>query len=352
MKIIIITFVIIILLIISFNIIYILLNIDNSSSPTYSLTFSPTFSPTYTPTYSPTFSPTFSPTPIIKYSLNTWMNDLLPVIKNKKFYEITIPGSHDSMTFHCSASAKVQYTDLLDSLNQGVRYFDLRFNKNNFGTHGPVTCKTKLSDVCNQINQYLNDPLNKNEIIFLRFRLESKNLNDINCLNDKIIPINYWNESIENILKLGKNLFICNNLNTGSNNYFYANPDQTNSNSEFIVWDPYSDNKFYSETPNKLSNHLKDIYSNKKPQDNQLTVLQWISTGYEHQNLISLGKFKLRENAKSLNDYLINNIDTKNFPNPPITRSSHNVIMTDFVSYPNLTNSIIHQNFLKNKFIL
>jgi len=93
--------------------------------------------------------------------------------------QLTIPGTHDSASLYNGASlgfAKTQDLHLDEQLNLGVRYFDIRLNKDLDVFHGPIYQRLNFSDVMNICTSFLRN--NPGETI-----LVSINASDIKANN-------------------------------------------------------------------------------------------------------------------------------------------------------------------------
>jgi len=72
--------------------------------------------------------------------------------------QLTIPGTHDSASLYNGASlgfAKTQDLNLEEQLNLGVRYFDIRLNKDLDVYHGPIYQHLKFAEVINICASFL-----------------------------------------------------------------------------------------------------------------------------------------------------------------------------------------------------
>lgn len=279
--------------------------------------------------------------------LETWMAKAMDVIKDRFFFQITMPGSHDSMTYgDCPVfrKAKTQVIDIYDSLRCGVRYFDIRIKRvggHYRGHHGPIPCSPKLEDLVRQIRTFYKDPSHKSELCFLKFRFPQciRHKHDfaikiiLTKLRDLILPVEAWRLTYGEIRKVfpSRCLFICtcDNLTVMSPEYLLD--------AAHYVWDPYHQGGDYT-TPESLQKHLIGIYSKQRPTNVYcLTVLQWIMTGYfwKFWRIFSIS-FSIPFMAQSyINPYLFDNpnvLSRKCRVYPPKGRRNHNVIMLDGIN--------------------
>uniref|UniRef100_A0A8C1X1H8 Phosphatidylinositol-specific phospholipase C X domain-containing protein n=1 Tax=Cyprinus carpio TaxID=7962 RepID=A0A8C1X1H8_CYPCA len=73
-----------------------------------------------------------------------WMKTL---DDNKFISNIAIPGTHESLALHGGPAAECQAWSLVDQLNAGIRYFDLRVSGDDLKVvHGPISQHTTFSD--------------------------------------------------------------------------------------------------------------------------------------------------------------------------------------------------------------
>jgi 1-phosphatidylinositol phosphodiesterase len=119
---------------------------------------------------------------------SSWMGRLLMRKPDVRFNAITMPGSHDAGMYsatNCTTAAKPEWTitqsySIEGQLKSGSRYFDLRvyFDGTNFriGHFGKVPILGSegcygaiLSDVLNQVKDFIQSSAGKSEAIILRF---------------------------------------------------------------------------------------------------------------------------------------------------------------------------------------
>jgi hypothetical protein len=110
--------------------------------------------------------------------LNKWMSKLND---NIKISELSIPGSHDSGTYKFDSKIKIlkgfiktQNIDILEQLNKGIRFLDIRTRinkKSEFDIyHSTIFVNINFDDVLNQIFHFLKN--NNTEFIFFMLQNE------------------------------------------------------------------------------------------------------------------------------------------------------------------------------------
>lgn len=91
-----------------------------------------------------------------EYNLNNWMNRL---DSHKSLEQISLPGTHDSCALYGGYAAETQTRSLLDQMNAGVRFLDIRcrHSESHFSIfHGAVYQKIGFQEVLDQCYQFLN----------------------------------------------------------------------------------------------------------------------------------------------------------------------------------------------------
>ena len=99
-----------------------------------------------------------------------WMKNMPDSIK---IYLMTIPGTHNSCALYGTFLAQCQSWSLINQLNAGIRYFDLRLrlNKNNLQLyHGPIYQNIDFSEVIKIFSDFLDE--NKSEFIIMAVQEE------------------------------------------------------------------------------------------------------------------------------------------------------------------------------------
>ena len=119
----------------------------------------------------------------------SWMGADMAYIGDKRLADIAIPGTHDSGTANIKSSmervSRTQDNSILQQLNDGIRYLDLRFyNGRDSGKACPIPSdyyifhnsewnwydqmvSYRLNEAMDQIKSFVNNPLNANEILIL-----------------------------------------------------------------------------------------------------------------------------------------------------------------------------------------
>lgn len=108
-----------------------------------------------------------------------WMGS---VDGNKRVSELSIPGTHDSLAYGkmpVPNIAKTQTMDLIQQLNSGIRYFDVRVahEGDHFQLyHGSIRLGSNLSGVLTTFGEFLKD--HPTETVLMRFKQEHTHAND------------------------------------------------------------------------------------------------------------------------------------------------------------------------------
>lgn len=112
-----------------------------------------------------------------------WMKDNWDAIKDKRYDQLVIPGTHDSGTYQLSwgtgiDTAKTQTNSIGDQLKDGIRYFDLRVREaSHRGCADPTVWwiyhnwdSYRLVTALDEIKAFLETTGNENEVIILDFQ--------------------------------------------------------------------------------------------------------------------------------------------------------------------------------------
>ena len=144
-----------------------------------------------------------------------WMTNLSPLLRQLPLLYLCIPGTINSHTYSNSLSEnkRIQHSNITSQLFNGIRYFHIIVNQ--YKNSKWYCDKTNLSDILRQFSLFaLTHP---NEIIFIAFKIE---INDVECLNtiiNRLIPIlvtknsnDFWiqKHSLNSICKTGKNIVL------------------------------------------------------------------------------------------------------------------------------------------------
>lgn len=88
---------------------------------------------------------------------------------NRSVTELSIPGTHDAMTALCdSAYYKTQHLSLIEQLNIGVRFFDLRITRDLVAAHREWVSDISAQVIFEQLQQFLAQ--NPSEFVLVRIQ--------------------------------------------------------------------------------------------------------------------------------------------------------------------------------------
>lgn len=255
---------------------------------------------------------------------------------------IVIPGSHDAGCNNMMPLARTQGHDIIDQLNGGARYLDLRVT--NKGSelvifHGPIKGQ-KFSKVLNEINSFISN--NPTEFLILDFQHLGKNVNNavLNAIKntlpmDKALIKSKFSTieetTMKNIRDNNINFVIIWNNENECNNADYLYFRDTNLYS-------FYDSKFHKkQDTNELIGHFESYYD--RYQNKGFFVLQSQRTA----PMLLDKPSHLEIQAKNLFNNYLN--DLKNSKNLAKT----NIVMRDFlVSDLNTVRLILSLNLDKN----
>jgi hypothetical protein len=109
-------------------------------------------------------------------TVNQWMKDLRG--GEIKINRLSIPGSHDTcskdFTGFLSSHANTQSWTILDQLNAGIRYFDIRLNENTQCIHGQFVSHIFLKDILKDVKEFLRT--SPDEAIIMRLQFENNGI--------------------------------------------------------------------------------------------------------------------------------------------------------------------------------
>ncbi|WGS41943.1 phosphatidylinositol-specific phospholipase C domain-containing protein [Burkholderia sp. JSH-S8] len=114
--------------------------------------------------------PAYSHDSDIHYSNPKWMALL---DENTRVSQLSLPETHDTMSFYGGDAVATQTLRLRKQLNAGVRVFDIRLRAiaNKFAIHhGPVYQNAMFGDVLNDMTEFLR--ANPKETLFVRIKEE------------------------------------------------------------------------------------------------------------------------------------------------------------------------------------
>lgn len=133
----------------------------------------------------------------VKTSNEEWMKK----IKNDtRLSELSLPGTHDSMSFYGGDIVRCQTLSLEDQLISGVRVLDIRCRhiEDVFAIHhGSVFQKAFFGDVLNIVADYLEK--NQSECVLMRVKEEYKPEN-VTRTFEETFRYHYWDKYKENFL--------------------------------------------------------------------------------------------------------------------------------------------------------
>lgn len=319
---------------------------------------------------------------------SNWMGDLLARHK-KAFREIPInrlliPGSHDSGTCHMSSSAKTQSLTILQQLQEGIRYLDIRprVHKSTFYVHhsetgpdgsadlGHYSTSLKPDDPANniyifkQIRDFLL--LHPHEILILKFQNFSAFGEDdyydfiklicsyftIDTPNSKCVPVSLNHgtgdfiakETVGSLLDANKRVFVIwdnKDVPTGPKskdiwNYAFQFTPSLTQQPPYCLWDPY-----WHDESDKLANDDTSADFAKWWQWHEQNLQTWSSNSHS-------GFFVLQSQMQQLP---IGDADASAKRNNPKNIQQYiawakagkpmNIMTFDFVNYGHLCHEIV-----------
>ncbi|MFA8300844.1 MAG: hypothetical protein ACEPOV_11825 [Hyphomicrobiales bacterium] len=222
-----------------------------------------------------------------------WMYDSMSVIGDKKFCDITFPGSHDAGMYP-SSLAQTQNKNFYQQLTAGIRFFDVRPNSEMHVYHGPVGGPS-VDEVLNDVKHFMDE--GHNELVVLKFS-HFKDFNDgvystlAQKIKDKLGPYLYVNNTnkrladitMEDYLGTGGKVLILMEGEYAINHHqdgIYTYRDNYDSNigeADIVFYDDYTDTTDYgrmrSDQLNKYYNY--DGLSSNKESD--MFLLSWTLT--------------------------------------------------------------------------
>lgn len=96
---------------------------------------------------------------------------------NRSITELSIPGTHDAMTALCdSAYYKTQHLSLIEQLNIGVRFFDLRITRDLVAAHREWISDISAQVIFEQLQQFLAQ--NPSEFVLVRIQNANEKKDD------------------------------------------------------------------------------------------------------------------------------------------------------------------------------
>ena len=129
----------------------------------------------------------------MNYPRPDWMINLDP---QKKFTDLSLPGTHDSVAMYGGDAVKTQSMNLMNQLWSGIRAFDIRLKctddgKFLVGFHGRYYQYINLDDILETMTQFLNS--HDKEALFVRIKNEANEQdNDGGDACAGIYSSNFW----------------------------------------------------------------------------------------------------------------------------------------------------------------
>jgi len=118
----------------------------------------------------------YSYAPSIDYKNPKWMSEVSGTLR---LSELSLPGTHDSLSFHGGPWVKTQSIPLKNQLESGVRVFDIRARHiDNIFTihHGPVYQKKNFDDVMVSMTEFLENYPSETILIRVKEEYKAKNI--------------------------------------------------------------------------------------------------------------------------------------------------------------------------------
>lgn len=111
---------------------------------------------------------------MINNKLSCWLKY---INDNRPITELSIPGTHDAMTALCdSVYYKTQHLSLLEQLNIGVRFFDLRITRDLVAAHREWISDISAHVIFEQLQQFLAQ--NPSEFVLVRIQNANEKKDD------------------------------------------------------------------------------------------------------------------------------------------------------------------------------
>lgn len=110
------------------------------------------------------------------------INNKLPcwlkyISDNRSITELSIPGTHDAMTALCDSDYyKTQHLSLVEQLNIGVRFFDLRITRDLVAAHREWISDISAQAIFEQLQQFLAQ--NPSEFVLVRIQNANERKDD------------------------------------------------------------------------------------------------------------------------------------------------------------------------------
>lgn len=254
-----------------------------------------------------------------------WSEPPIPVFKNemgRTLLDSTFLGSHNSLTYGWDTGVstfltrtlgQTQILPISEQLKRGVRYFDVRVRWEDgvwYGFHTLTNRGVTYESALAQFAEFLEQ--HPGEVIVMKVTRYANMVNPIfHELTDRYIS-----------------RFVV----RGSASVFRQPLSEMNkqivwideSNHDECLYDPFEHGVEVSTFQGAYDNY-RALYSNHKPQEGQLAVLQWIPSVDQHSIWTCL------QNIQSMCVELNQHVLPNRLPPPPKGRTRHNVVMIDFV---------------------
>lgn len=251
-----------------------------------------------------------------------WSEPAIPVFKNqmgRTLLESTFLGSHNSLTYGWDTGAttfltrtlgQTQILPICEQLKRGVRYFDVRVRWEDgiwYGYHTVTNRGVTYESALMQFAEFLEQ--HPREVIVMKVTRYDNFINPtFHALTDRYISRFVVRGSMrvfrQPISDIGKQIVWIDELNHDE-----------------CLYDPFEHGVEVS-TWESAYDHYRDVYSQNKPREGQLAVLQWIPSVDQHSVWTCLQN--IQSMCVELNRQLL-------LPPPPRGRNRHNVVMIDFV---------------------
>lgn len=283
-------------------------------------------------------------------TLKNWMSridDETPLNK------IDIPGTHDSFAYCVpyaviESTAKTQSMNILDQLNIGCRFLDIRVNQNLEGRHASIDCKDDLWKAMEWIKSFLAE--NPKETILMRIKLEDEdnlsildhNLGTLLTEYGKLFWMNGGKTEWPAIKEVRGKIVVLDNLTNNDDFYFFSRGygfKYGGSKPEMLIQDVYNpeDSGDLSDEDYKLKLIKENLETNAAP---GVLKINYVSAVTGWAGAVGNGK-----SPKDFADYL----------NPRVAEyvSAHTkeslttgALLFDFVNTP-VTEAVVYNNVFK-----
>lgn len=278
------------------------------------------------------------------FSGKNWMKN---IDDSTSITTLSIPGSHDSGALHSigDLSGKCQDLSILNQINAGVRFFDIRLSQRNNElkvVHGIVDQDLNFSQILNDFSTFLKE--NPSEGLIISIKKESDSVNTTasfdeslkNALSSYSLIWDTSGKIPENLGKLRGKIFLISryeNNSIGLDAYDrWQDPDSSSTTNTFTI-----------ETSNL---HVQDFYMVKNIEDKQNEITNCFDFSGKNLNYLTLNFSSCYflnsfppsyagSAAKIINNWLKSEIKE---------RKNLGIIISDFVT-SELSKTIYERNF-------